>query len=553
VTAGGETATPAPSASPWAPLAFRIYRLLWLAVLASNIGTWMQTVGAQWLLVDLPNAATVVALVQTADTLPDLILALPGGALADIFDRRRFLIVLQVLQIIAGVALTWLTFVGQMTPPLLLGFTFLLGAGSALQTPAYEALIPELVPRSELHAAVALGSVNVNLARAIGPAFAGLLIAKLGVAAVFALNTISFVFLPIVLLIWRPPAEATTPSPERFLAALRAGGRYVRYSPVTRRILLRLCLFVFPAMVLWALLPLIASHRLHTGADGYGILLAALGAGAVGGAFLLPWLRLKITANRLLALSCIVYAVPMVLLAIVPNSVLAFLVLLPAGAAWIIVLAGSNAEIQLFLPVWVRARGLATYQMVLFGSQAVAALAWGLLAERVGVAPTFMIAAAALLLGTATIRFWPIYDLSLLPTDPTSAWDEPSLVRHHDHDEGPIVVISSYHVPEQNQEAFLRGMVAVRLSRLRTGALNWELYREGETADRFVEIFTVATWGEHLQQHGGRQTAVDAAIDRRVRELASTKPVTRHFFPAELIGADWGAAAGSRTTRDRVL
>ncbi|HEU5153519.1 MAG TPA: MFS transporter [Gemmatimonadales bacterium] len=547
MSAGGETASPAQSTSAWAPLAFRIYRLLWLAVLASNIGTWMQTVGAQWFLVSLPNAATLVALVQTADTLPDLILALPGGALADIFDRRRFLIVLQVLQIIAGVGLTWLTFAGQMTPPLLLGFTFLLGAGAALQTPAYEALIPDLVPRSELHAAVALGSVNVNLARAVGPAFAGVLIAKLGVGAVFALNTVTFVFLPVVLLLWRPPADAAAPSPEQFVAALRAGGRYVRYSPVTQRILLRLCLFVFPATVLWALLPLIASHRLGLGADGYGLLLAALGGGAVGGAFLIPWLTAKLAANRLLAAACVTYAGAMLLLVAIPNTAVAVLSLVLAGAAWLVVIAWSNAEIQLFLPAWVRARGLATYQMVLFGSQAVGALAWGLLAEHTGLVPAFLIAAAALLLGTATIVFWPSYDLSQLPTDVSAQWDEPSLVRVYDHDEGPIVVTTAYTVAQENEERFLKAMVAVRLSRLRTGAISWELYREGETGERFIELYTVTTWGEHLQQHGGRQTAVDAAIDRRAREFASSKPVTRHYFPAELVGEEWGwKAEGER-------
>lgn len=544
MTAGGEPTSPAPSTSAWAPLAFRIYRLIWLAVLASNIGTWMQTVGAQWLLVSLPNAATLVALVQTADTLPDLLFALPGGALADIFDRRRFLIVLQVLQILAGIGLTWLTFADQMTPPLLLGFTFILGAGSALQTPAYEALIPELVPRSELHAAVALGSVNVNVARAIGPAFAGILIAKLGVAAVFALNTVTFVFLPIVLLLWRPPAGATAPSPERFLAALRAGGRYVLYSPVTQRILLRLGLFVFPATVLWALLPLVASHRLGLGADGYGVLLAALGGGAVGGAFLIPWLSATLSANRLLAVACAAYAGATLVMVGLPNVVAAFLALLLAGAAWIVVIAWSNAEIQLFLPVWVRARGLATYQMVLFGSQAVGALAWGLLAEHTGLGPAFLIAAVMLLLGTATIELWPFYDLSRLPTDPSAGWEEPSLVGQYDHDEGPIVVTTSYTVTPENEEAFLRAMVAVRLSRLRTGAVSWELFREGETAQRFIELFVVATWGEHLQQHGGRQTAVDTAIDRRAREFVSAKPVTRHYFPAELVGQNWGGDLG---------
>jgi MFS family permease len=514
--------------------------MLWLAVLASNVGTWMQTVGAQWLLVDLPNAATLVALVQTADTLPDLLLALPGGALADIFDRRRFLIWLQVFQVVIGAGLTWLTFAGQMTPPLLLGFTFLLGAASAVATPAYEALIPELVPRHQLPAAAALASVNVNLARVIGPALAGLVIARLGVGVVFALNTITFVFLPLALLLWRRPVEEGAGLPERFVPALFAGGRYVRYSPVTRRILVRLGLFVFPATAIWALLPLVASRRLGLAADGYGLLLGALGVGAVGGAFVLPWLRSRLSPNQLLAAACTTYAVAMVLLVAVPHPAVAFLALLPAGTAWIAVIASSNAEIQLFLPSWVRARGLATYQMVLFGSQAVGALAWGLLAEHTGLVAAFIIAAATLLVGTVTIRSWPLIDVTGLGSDPSAHWEEPSLAWQPDHEEGPIVVTTAYTVTKENEEAFLRAMVAVRLSRLRTGAFSWELYREGETSNRFIELFTVPTWGEHLKQHGGRQTKADAAIDKRVRDLTASKPVTRHFFPADLVGEDWG-------------
>lgn len=509
-------------------------------MLASNIGTWMQTVGAQWLLVDLPNAATLVALVQTADTLPDLLLALPGGALADIFDRRRFLIGLQVFQVVVGVALAWLTLVDQMTPPLLLGFTLLLGAGSAVATPAYEALIPELVPRSQLKAAAALASININLARAVGPALAGIVIARIGVGAVFALNTVTFVFLPLVLLAWRPPMEETAGTPERFVHAIRAGGRYVRHSPVTRRILLRLALFVLPATAIWALLPLIASTRLGLGADGYGLLLGALGVGAVGGAFLLPRLTSRLSANKLLATACIAYALAMLLLVTVHRPALAFLGLLPAGAAWITVIATSNAEIQLFLPAWVRARGLATYQMVLYGSQALGALAWGLVAEHIGLPESFVIAAGALLVGTATIRIWPMIDVSGLSRELSAHWEEPSLVRQPDPDEGPVVVTTAYAVSTKNEAAFLQAMYAVRLSRLRTGAINWELYREGETANRFIELFSVATWGEHLKQHGGRQTKADAAIDQRARVLCDEKPVTRHFFPIETVGEDWG-------------
>jgi MFS family permease len=527
-----ETITPAPG-SAWAPLAFRVYRLLWFAALASNIGAWMQTVGAQWLLVGLPNAATLVALVQTADTLPDLLLALPAGALADIFDRRRFLIALQLFQVVVGVGLTALTLTGQMTPPLLLGFTFLLGAGSAVATPAYQALIPELVPRNHLSAAAALGSVSVNLARAIGPALAGLLIARVGVGAVFALNTVTFLFLPLALLAWRRPVEAGAATPERFVPALFAGGRYVRYSLVTRRILLRLSLFVLPATAIWALLPLVARDRLGMAAAGYGLLLGALGGGAVGGAFVMPWLRTRLSTNQMLATAAAAYAVAMALLVLVREPVVAFLALLPAGAAWIAVIASSNAEIQLFLPAWVRARGLATFQMVLFGSQAVGALAWGLVAEYTGLVTAFLLAALALLAGAATIRLWPLIDTRRISSEPSAHWAAPDLVFEPDPDIGPVLVTTTYTIAEHLEEQFLQAMVAVRLSRLRTGAISWELYREGETAHRFVETFAVPSWGEHQRQHDGRLTGADAAIERRADVLSDPPPSVAHWFPAE--------------------
>ena len=318
-------------AAAWAPLGIRVDRLLWLAVLVSNMGTWMQMVGAQWLLLAVPHATTLVALVQTADTLPDLLLALPGGALADIFDRRRFLLGLQWFQIAVGAALTVLTATGQMTPPLLLGFTFVLGAAGAIELPAYQALIPELVPRPQLAAAAALGGVNINLARVVGPAIAGLVIAKLGVAWCFALNTVSFVFIPLVLLGWRRQITVAAEDPERFLPALRAGGRYVRHDPVTRRILLRLGLFIAPATALWALLPLIATERLGMAAGGYGVLLGGLGAGGILGALLLPWLSARLSANRMLLTATAAYAAASVVPVLVSYPVPAFVALLPAG------------------------------------------------------------------------------------------------------------------------------------------------------------------------------------------------------------------------------
>ena len=517
----------------WAPLALPVFRMLWLAVLASDIGTWMQTVGAQWLLVGLPNAATLVALVQTADTLPDLLLALPGGALADVFDRRRLLIGLQLFQVAAGVGLTVLTFAGQMTPPLLLGFTFALGAASALATPAYQALIPELVPRDQLSSAAALGGISVNLARAIGPAVAGLLIARIGVAAVFALNAAAFLLFALVLIAWRRPAE-NVGLPERFIPAVRAGGRYVRYSPVVRRILLRLGLFIVPASAIWALLPLIATRLLGLGASGYGLLLGALGSGAILGALILPRVRERLSSNQILLAAGVVYGTAMAALVVVRNPFAALVALVPAGAAWIVVIASTNAAVQTFLPGWVRGRGLAAYQMVLFGSQAVGALIWGLIAEYNGLVVTFLLAAASLLAAAVTLRLWPLFDTDKLRQDRSVHWPEPNLVIDADPDAGPILVTTTYSVSPEREQQFLQAMRAVRLSRLRTGAIWWEMYRDGETAHRFIETYGLLSWDEHLRQHHDRLTDTDRAIERRAWALADAPPETSHFFPADI-------------------
>ncbi len=408
-----------PRVTTWSPLRYGVFRAMWLAVLVSNIGLWMQTVGAQWLLVRQPHASVLVALVQTADMLPDVIFGVVGGVLADMFDRRRLLIAVQVFMTVSGIALTVLTFAGQMPPALLLIFTFILGSGSVISLPAYQSLIPDLVPRAQLHAASTLGSISVNVARAIGPAIAGVLIARVGVGAVFAINAATFFAYAVVVTFWHPQAETTTQVPERFVSALRAGGRYVRYSPVVRRMLLRLGLFLIPASALWALLPLVATQRLHMGPSGYGLLLGALGVGAVAGSFVLPWLRARLSPNVLLATASVVYAAVLAGVVLIPNTSAAVVMLLPTGLAWIAVLSTMNAAMQLFLPQWVRARGLSVYLTVLFGSQAVGALLWGVVAEPGGVVPAFLIAALVLLAGAATIR--------LLPSSTPPAWIEAPL------------------------------------------------------------------------------------------------------------------------------
>src|SRR5205807_2400275 len=265
-------AEPAGAISTWAPMRFAVFRALWIAVLVSNVGGYMQTVGAQWLLVNQAHAAVLVALVTTADMLPDTLFGLVGGVLADIFDRRRLLIVVQLGMAAVAVALAVLTFAGQIPPALLLILTFVLGFSSVLSNPAYQSLTLDLAPARDQTAAAELGSISLNLARVVGPALAGLLIALQGVAFVFALNALTFIFFGLVVAAWRPKAGLTPELPEHFVSALRAGGRYVLNSRVTRRVLLRTVVFVLPASVLWALLPLVATQRLALGAAGYGLL-----------------------------------------------------------------------------------------------------------------------------------------------------------------------------------------------------------------------------------------------------------------------------------------
>jgi len=519
--------------STWSPLRVGVFRALWIAVLVANVGTWMQMVGAQWLLVHLPHAAILVALVQTADFLPDVLFGLVGGALADIFDRRRLLIFVQLTMACVGCALAILTYAGQMPPSLLLVFTFALGCSSVFTNPAYQSLVPELVPREQLRAASALGSISVNLARLIGPALAGVLIARIGVTAVFGLNALTYLFFAGVLVTWRRPTGSAPELPERFLSAMRTGSRYVINAPVVRRILLRATLFLVPASVLWTLLPLVATQRLGLGADGYGLLLGSLGAGAVAGALMLPRVRARLSANHMVGAASVLYALVSVLIVIVPNPALAVIALLPAGAAWIAVLSDINAELQLFLPAWVRARGLSVYQMVLFGAQGVGAVIWGAIAEPFGVTAAFLIAAAAMAAGLATMRFWPFLDTAGMDRRTSPYWPEPHLAFDAKLDSGPVVVKNTYTIASDKEQPFLEAMVQVRQSRLRTGATQWGLFRDGEVANRFVELYVVPSWDEHLRQHRYRITGTDHEYEQRAEMLSNPPPDVSHLIAVD--------------------
>jgi hypothetical protein len=358
-------------------------------------------------------------------------------------------------------------------------------------------------------------------------------IARAGVGAVFAVNTAMYALFLVVLVAWRPPAGPPK-LPEPFISALRAGGRYVRYAPVVQRILLRSVLFLVPGSALWALLPLIASRRLNQGADGYGLLLGALGVGAIAGAVVLPRIRARLPINALLSASGVAYALVLAVLVLVDNAVVILIVLLPAGVAWMAFLSTINAELQLFLPAWVRARGLSVYQMVLFGAQGFGALFWGILAAPAGLVTTFLIAAAVMLAGVATTRIWPLIDTREMDRSTVQYWPEPVLVLSADPDDGPVVVKNVYTIAPEKEAPFFKAMAQVRLSRLRTGATQWGLFRDGETPHQFIELYVVSSWEEHLRQHTDRLTGTDRQYEEEAEAFSSKPTDTSHLISVEL-------------------
>ena len=393
--------------STWAPLRIGVFRGLFIAALTSNIGTWMQTVGAQWFLVERHASPTVIALVQTASLTPTLMLALFAGALADRVDRRRLLIAVQAYAAVATAALTALAVAGVLDAVSLLVLMFAIGCAAALTTPAWQAIQPELVPREQLRSAASLGGVAVDAARAIGPPIAGLLVAAAGAAAVFAINAVTFVAVIVALLAWKPTPSAPETQREPFGQSVLSGIRYVSHSRNMRRILVRAALFAFPASALWALLPVVASQQFHLRAIGYGAVLGTVGVGAVSGALVMARLSATLSANALLALAALVAATGLLAAAYLPLGVAVVLLLL-AGVAWIATLTTLTVAAQVALAPSLRARGLGTYLVILIGSQALGSLVWGVVASDYGLIVSLTASAVLLVVAAASVGVQPL-------------------------------------------------------------------------------------------------------------------------------------------------
>jgi MFS family permease len=525
----------AATVSPWAPLGITVFRVLWFAQLGSNIGTWMQTVGAQWFLVESAAGATIIALVQAASLTPSLLFSLPAGVLSDSVDRRKLLIWGSLASAVIATALTVFTAANDLTPTLLLVFTFLLGITAALTAPAWQAIQPELVPRNQIAAAAGLGGVTVNGARAIGPALAGVLLAATGTSVVFGLNALSFVAAVLALIWWRRPPQTGLDDPEPAWAALRAGLRYVASAHLIRRILLRSALFAFPASALWALLPITAA-RMGLGSAGYGFLLGSLGVGAVIGIFVLPRARRMVSDNVILTVSALLYAVGVVAAALLPFGATVVLLAL-SGIAWIGTLTVLNSALQLTLPQWVRSRGAGAYILVFMGTMAVGSLFWGVVAQSIGTPLALGVTVILLVLVAASIRLLPLlHGTGTIDRTISLAWPTPTLVFEPDPLDGPVTIMVAYTVGAANTPAFRDAMKQLGYSRRRTGAAHWRFYRSGETAGAYLESFTVSSWSEYRRQQTERLTGRDREYRDAVTALTSEPPVETHYFPPDVHG-----------------
>jgi MFS family permease/quinol monooxygenase YgiN len=517
-------------ASSLSPFRHAAFTVLWVATVISNIGTWMQSAAAAWLMTHLDPDPLSVALVQAAATLPMFMFALPAGALADIVDRRKLLIGTQAATVLLAALFGVLVWLDRVTPLSLLMLTFLIGSCAALIAPAWQSIVPQLVPKQELQPAVALNSVGFNVSRAVGPALAGLIIGGWSLAAPFWINAISTAGVIAALIWWRPPSapERHLP-PERLFGAVRAGLRHARFNPHLRATLIRASSFFFVASAYWALLPLVARDQVKGGPALYGILLGIIGAAAVGGALLLPSLKRRLGADGVVLAGTIGTAVAMALYGLSRHPATAIAASVIAGMSWIAVLATINVSAQVALPEWVRGRGLAVFVTVQFGALAMGSILWGQVASLTSLPLAHYLGAAAMIVAIPLLRRWKLQTGASVDLTPSMHWPVPVLSPEMEADHGPVLVTVEYRVPTADRSDFIDAITKIAKVRRRDGAYDWDVYEDAADPGRFLETFLVDSWTEHLRQHD-RVTHADKAVEDSIRRFLARQPVVTHWL-----------------------
>ena len=502
---------PKKAPSTMAPLRDPVFRMLWMAWLAANVTMWMNDVASAWVMTTLTDSVLMVAMVQAASTLPVFVLGLPSGALADIVDRRRYFAVTQLWVAATALVLSALAFADGLSASLLLVLTFANGIGMAMRWPVFAAIVPDVVPRHDLSAALALNGIAMNMSRIVGPVVAGMLLASVGSQYVFLLNALLSIIAFVIILRWRSQPRASVLPGERFFGAMRVGLQHVVQSPRMRVVLLRIFGFFLQSSALLALLPLIA-RKLEGGATTFTALLAAMGAGAIFTAVFLPRLRRGISRDAFVAWGTGVHAVASLLVVVAPNIWLAMPASALAGMAWIATANSLTLAAQLALPNWVRARGMSIYQMALMGGSAVGAALWGYVASLTTVSLSIAVASALgplLLVLTRHLSVGGGLDADHTLVPPAGRAPEP--VIDIAPGEGPVMVTIEYLIDPSTAADFNAVMQKTRRARLRQGALSWGLFRDTTVPGRYIEYFLDENWIEH-QRRLERFTAADAGL-----------------------------------------
>ncbi|MDQ0314498.1 MFS transporter [Amorphus orientalis] len=514
----------------FAPFRHHAFALLWTATLISNIGTWMHDVGAGWLMTTLNPSPAVVTLVQAATTLPVFLFALFAGALADRLDKRRMLIVINIALFLIVCTLTVLVWLDRITPVVLILFTLAIGTGAAFMAPAWQAVVPHLVPRETLKPAIALNSMGINISRAIGPALAGVLIAGVGLAAPFALNAASYLVIIGALFLWSPDMRPSRAYHASIASEMTTGLRHVRHNGPMRATLVRALAFFLFASAYWSLLPLIARDAESGGSELYGTLMALVGAGAVAGALVLPRLQNRLSSDMTVQAGTVGTALALVVLALVGTAPGLMAGAFLGGFSWIAVLTSFNVSAQMALPDWVRARGLAVFLMTFFGAMALGSVSWGQLAAATSVRTALLAAAGGLVAGLLATRRFTVGQGEALDLAAASMWPQAPALHPDVSADQPALVTVEYRVAEADRDAFKRTIRAFSGERLRDGATRWDLHQSVEDPEIWIESFHLPSWNEHLEQHA-RVTRHDADLQDRVRafDRRSSGPVVRHF------------------------
>jgi MFS family permease len=516
----------------WRPLRTPIFRQLLIADVVSDVGTFMQGVGAAWLMVSLGAGPQYVALTQTASTLPFFLFALPAGSIGDIADRRRLILFTETWMVCVAIALAAATFAGVITPRLLLALTFALSAGDAVESPTWRAVLPELVRKEDLAAASALNGIEFNIARAVGPALAGGLIAVAGVGAAFLVNVASFAGVILVAARWKRPVRTRTAPAETLRGATVAAIRYVRNVPAIRAVMLRSGVVMFCASAPFALLPTVA-HSVSSSAIAYGVLLGCFGSGAVGGALVMQAARARWSTEAVVSVAVAILGATIAAIAAVHNLPGLMLVMLVSGGAWITFVSLANALVQGLAPDWVRARVLAIFMLVTQGGLAAGSALWGMVGSRATV-DTALLWAGLGTVATMALGFVARLPDSSADVSPWNHWRMPVIVQDAAPglEQGPVLVTVEYRVEARNAQLFLEAMHGYARVRRRDGASRWGVFRDLEHADVYLETFLVTSWAEHLRQHE-RLTRGDSDLEQRLRSYARSEPIVRHLIHVE--------------------